>query len=82
MLYLIKTEYIFSRFCRNIYTIKYQKRSFSYMHLLIFLHLANQFLEISHIDKTIYAKLFIAESNPTKELTRIVILIFIILMKV
>lgn len=74
---MFKSEHIFSRFCRDIYTIKYQKRSFSYMHLLIFLYSANQFLEISYMNKIIYAKLSIAESDYTEELTKIVTLVML-----
>lgn len=42
------------------------------MHLLIFLHLADQFLEAFQIDDIICAKLLTVKSDPTGELTRIV----------
>ena len=70
---LIKTENIFGRFSENIYSIEYQKQDFSYMHLLIFLHLTDQLIEASQIDEVICAKLPTAETDPNGELIRIVI---------
>ena len=52
--------------------IEYQKHSFTHMHLLIFLNLADEFLKASHIHEVIYAELPIVESDLTSELTRIV----------
>lgn len=72
MLRLIKSENIFGRFCGNVYTIEYQKRGLPHMHLLIFLHLADQFLKASQIDEVICAEILIVKSDPTGELTRIV----------
>lgn len=72
MLQLIEIENIFGRFCEDIYTIKYQKRGSSYKHLFIFLNLANEFFEVSHINKVIYIKLLIIESDSTGELIKIV----------
>ena len=71
MFCLIKNENSLGRFCRNIYTIEYQKRGLSNIHLLIFLHLADQFLEASQINKVICTKLLTAETDPHGELTRI-----------
>ena len=45
------------------------------MHLLIFLHLADQFLEASQINKVIYAKLLTKEIDFNGELTKIVTLV-------
>ena len=42
---LIKSENILGRFRGDVYAIEYQKHSFPHMHLLIFLHSADQFLE-------------------------------------
>lgn len=42
------------------------------MHLLIFLNLADEFLETFHIDEVICAKLPTIEVDPNGELTRIV----------
>lgn len=72
MLCLIKNKNIFGRFCRDVYTIEYQKRGLLQMHLLIFHNLADQFLESSYINKIIYAKLPTMETNSTGELTKIV----------
>ena len=72
MLCLIKSENIFGRCCGDVYTIEYQKRGLLYMHLLIFLHSADQFLEASQIDEVICAELSTAETDPNGELTRIV----------
>ena len=74
LLCLIKSEYIIARFRGDMYTIKYEKRSLPHMHLLIFLYLADQFLEASQINEVIYAKLPNAETDPNGELTRIVTL--------
>lgn len=72
---MIKIENIFDRFHRNIYTIKYQKHNFFYMHFLIFLYSTNYFFEAFQIDKVIYAKLFIIEINSIKEFTKIIVLV-------
>ena len=72
MLRLIKSENIFGRFRGDVYTIEYQKRGLPHMHLLIFLHSADQFLEASQIDEVICAELPTAETDPNGELTRIV----------
>ena len=72
MLRLIKSENIFGRFRGDVYTIEYQKQGFPHMHLLIFLHSADQFLEASQIDEVICAKLPTIETGPNGELTRIV----------
>lgn len=73
MLYLIKKKNIFDRFYKDTYTIEYQKHSFPYIYLLIFLNLANEFFEIFHINKIIYTKLLIVESDLTNKLIKIVI---------
>ena len=73
----MKNENIFSWFYGNLYTIKYQKQGFSHMHLLIFLHLADQFLEASQINEVIYTKLPTVETDPNGELTRIVTLVML-----
>lgn len=72
MLCLIKNENIFGKFCRDIYTIKYQKHGLLYIHLLIFLYSNNQFFEAFQIDEIICAELLILETNSTKKLIRIV----------
>lgn len=72
MLHLIKSENIFGRFCGDVYTIKYQKRGFPHMNLLIFLNLADKFLEASYINEVICAKLPAYETDPIGELTKIV----------
>lgn len=72
MLCLIKSKYIWGKFHKDIHIIKYQKCSLSYIHLLIFLYLAGQSFDIFQIDKVIYAKLPIIESDSIKELTRII----------
>ena len=72
MLCLIKSENIFGRFCGDVYIIEYQKQGFPYMHLLIFLHLADQFLEVFQIDEVICVELPTTETDPNGELTRIV----------
>lgn len=72
MLRLIKSKNIFGKFRGDIYTIEYQKRRLPYMHLLVFLHSTNQFLEASQIDKVICAELPTLETNPIGELRRIV----------
>lgn len=69
MLRLIKTENIFGRFCGDVYTIECQKRGLPHMHLLIFLHSDNQFLEASHIDEVICAELPTPEIDLNGELT-------------
>lgn len=77
MIYLIKSKNSFGRFYRDVYIIEYQKQSFPYIYLFIFLHLANQFFEISQIDKIIFAKLPIVEINLNRELARIVTLVML-----
>ena len=77
MLCLIRSENIFGRFRGNVYTIEYQKRGLPHMHLLIFLNSADEFLEASHIDEVICAKLLTVETNPTGELTRIMTLVML-----
>ena len=72
MLCLIKSENIFGRFCRDIYTIKYQKRGFSHIHFLILLSLADKFLEAFYINDVIYAELTKIEIDLTSEFIRIV----------
>ena len=72
MLRLIKSEIIFGYFCGDVYTIKYQKQGLTHIHLLIFLHSADQFLEASQIDKVICAKLPTVETDPNGQLIRIV----------
>lgn len=77
MLCLIKSENIFGRFCRNMYTIKYQKYGLLYIYLLIFLNSANEFLETSYINEIIYIKLSIIKTDPINKLTRIKISIIL-----
>lgn len=77
MLYLIKSENIFVKFCKNVYTIEYQKHSLFYMHFLIFLYLVNLFFETFQIYKFIYAKLPIVETNLIGKLIRIIISIIL-----
>lgn len=72
MLCLIKSENIFGRFRGDVYTIEYQKRVLPHMHFLIFLNLADEFLEASHIDEVICAELPTIETDPISELTRII----------
>ena len=67
---MIHRENIFGRFCGDVYIIEYQKRGLPHMHLLIFLHSADQFLEASQIDEVICAKLSTVETDPTGGLTR------------
>lgn len=57
ILCLIKKENIFERFCKDIYTIKYQNCDFSHMHVFIFVNTTDIFLITSHIDEIICAKL-------------------------
>lgn len=73
MLCLIKNENIFSKFCENIYTIRYQKGGLPHIYFFIFLYSADQFFEVFQIDKIIYIKLFILKTDLTGELTKIVI---------
>ena len=72
MLCFIKEKNIFGQFCKNIYTIKYQKCGFSHIHLLIFLNSADKFSEASHINKVIYTKLSTIKVNSTSKLRKIV----------
>ena len=72
MLCLIKSENIFGRFRGDIYTIEYQKRGLPHMHLLIFLHSADQFLKAFQIDKVICAELLTTKTDFNGELTKIV----------
>lgn len=46
-----------------------------YIYLLIFLYLADQFLQISPIDKVIYTKIFKIETDFIRELLKIVTLV-------
>lgn len=71
MFCLIKIENSFSRFCRDVYTIEYQKRNLPHIYLLIFFKSVDEFLEAFHIDEVIYAKLLIIETDSIGELTRI-----------
>lgn len=77
MIYLIKSENIFGKFYQNIYLIEYKKRGFFFIYLFYFYNLVNQFFEIFQIDKIIYTKIFIVQTNFTKAFIRIVILIII-----
>lgn len=74
---MIKSKNIFERFCKDVYTIKYQKRGFPHIYLLIFLYSANQFLQISQINKIIYTKLLIVKTNPIRDLTRTITLVLL-----
>lgn len=69
---LIKSENMFGKFCKNVYTIEYQKCGLPHIHLSIFFNSANEFLETFHIDEVICAKLPVIETDQTGELTRIV----------
>lgn len=71
MLCLIKSENIFRRLRGDVYTIEYQKQGLPHMHLLIFLHSADHFLETSQINEVICAELPSIETDPTGELTGI-----------
>ena len=66
ILYLIKSKNNFGRFYKNIYTIEYQKYSLPYIYLFIFLNVIN---------KNIYVKFLIVETNLTNEFIRIITLI-------
>lgn len=77
MFYLIKSENIFKKFCRDIYIIEYQKYDFLHIYFLIFLYSANQFFKISQIDEIIYAKLFKEEIDSLREYTRIITLVLL-----
>lgn len=77
MLCLIKDKNIFGQFYGDVYIIKYQKCSFFYIYLLIFLNKTDEFFEIFEIGKSIYIKLSIIEINFTSKLIRILTLIML-----
>lgn len=72
MLCFMKTDNIFDRFCKNIYTIEYHKYGLFYINLCYFLYLANQFFEAFYINKITYTKFFVIESDLMREFTRII----------
>lgn len=72
MLCLIKNENIFGRFCEDVYIIEYQKQGLLHIHLLIFLHSADQFFKAFQIDEVIYAKLPTAKKDLNGKFIRIV----------
>ena len=69
---LIKEKGVLSRFCGDIYTIKYQKRGLPHMHLLLFLYLENQIFDAAKIDEIVSAELPTEENDLTGELFGIV----------
>lgn len=77
MLCLIKNKNIFSKFYKDVYTIKYQKRKLLSTHLLVFLYPTNQFFQTFQINEVIYTKLFILETDFTKKFTKILISIIL-----
>ena len=79
LLYNLKRKQIFSRYYSSIQTIKYQKQSLPYQHLLLFLYLynRNRLLDLAIINRFISAKLLQLEDNPTSYLTKIIKLIIV-----
>lgn len=73
--YLIKSENIIDKFYKNIFTIEYQKCSFFYIYLLIFLYLANYFLKVFQFYKIIYIKFLKLKIDSIKKLIKIITLV-------
>lgn len=71
MLYLTKNKNFFDQFCKDVYTIEYQKRGLPHIYLFIFFYSVDSFLETSQIDEIIYTKLLTLDTNPIGELIRI-----------
>lgn len=59
----------------KIYTIKYQKRNFSDIHLFIFINKTNKFFETFQINKIICIKLLIVKIDLIGKFTKIITLI-------
>lgn len=71
MLHLIKSEYIFGRFCKDIHIIEDQKCGLSHIYFLNFLFSTDQFLETFQIDIVIYVKILIVKSDSIESLQRL-----------
>lgn len=68
----IKQDQIFGRFKAWVWTIEYQKRGLPHLHLLLFLHPEDRFLDAQRIDEIISAELPDPESDPDGQLTELV----------
>ena len=68
----LKKQQIFGRYLGCVWTIEYQKRGLPHMHLLLFLHPEDRFLDAARVDEIVSAEFPDPESDPTGELTGIV----------
>lgn len=68
----LKQGEILGRFRGCVWTIEYQKRGLPHMHLLLFLHESDRFIEPSHIDEIICAELPSPELDQDGSLTQLV----------
>ena len=72
LLHDLKETQIFGRFKGYVWTIEYQKRGLPHMHLLLFLHSEDRFLNADKIDQIVMAELPDAEMDPSGQLTELV----------
>lgn len=67
----IKQDQIFGRFAAWVWTIEYQKRGLPHLHLLLFLHPEDRFLDSHRIDEIVSAEFPSPASDPNGDLTEL-----------
>ena len=72
LLQQLKHAFIFGRYQDYVWTVEYQRRGLLYMHLLLFLHLEDRFLDAHRVDQIVSAELPDPEQDPTGELAGII----------
>lgn len=72
LLQQLKHVWIFDHYLNCIWIIKYQKCRLLHLHLLLFLHLKDHFLNIFYIDQIVFTELFDSKQNSTEKLTDII----------
>jgi Helitron helicase-like domain at N-terminus len=68
----LKQRNVFGRYLGHVWTIEYQKWGLPHIHLLLFLHPDDRFLDAIRIDQVVSAELPDPLLDPTGELTKIV----------
>ncbi|KAA6411530.1 MAG: hypothetical protein FRX48_04810 [Lasallia pustulata] len=69
---LLDLQTIFGRYQGSVWTIEYQKQGLPHMHLLLFLHTEDHFLDQERIDQVVRAELPDPAMDPDGTLTEIV----------
>ena len=72
LLLQLKKKQIFNRYLNCVWIIKYQKRELPHMHLLLFLHSKDRFLNVARVDEIVFVEFLVSKLNFIKEFTNVV----------